>query len=113
MRSPWSRSELRSTGFLYSTEMHEILKDYAIGIENLFINWTFAIMDLFQLNHRIFDFVRRNPNRSPHGRIFHLNPNVDYGYLPPPKLLREHFRQDTKGKGARVLASQRRPGGEY
>ena len=81
--------------------------------ENLFINWTFAIIDLFQFSHRISDFVRRNPNRSPHGRIFHLNPNVDCRYLPPPKLLREHFRQDTKGKGARVLASQRRPGGEY
>ena len=31
---------------------------------------------------------------------------MEYRYLPSPKLLREHFRQDTKGKGARVLASQ-------
>ena len=35
----------------------------------------------------------RDPNRSPHGRIFYRNPNVPLKYLPSPDLLRDHFRQ--------------------
>ena len=46
-----------------------------------------------QDNYRIYDFVGRDPNRSPHGRIFYRNPNEHRRYLPSADLLRDHFRQ--------------------
>ena len=48
---------------------------------------------LLQDDYRIFDFVGRDPNRSPHGKIFYRNPNVHQCYLPSADLLRDHFRQ--------------------
>lgn len=48
---------------------------------------------LLQDDYRIFDFVGRDPNRSPHGKIFYRNPNVHQRYLPSADLLRDHFRQ--------------------
>ena len=35
----------------------------------------------------------RDPNRTPHGRIFYRNPNEPQRYLPSADLLRDHFRQ--------------------
>lgn len=48
-----------------------------------------------QDSHRIYDFVGRDPSRSPHGRVFFLNPhsNEQSHYFPSPDLLRDHFRQ--------------------
>ena len=48
---------------------------------------------LLQDNYRIVDFVGRDPNRSPHGRIFYRNPNEHQRYLPSADLLRDHFCQ--------------------
>jgi len=44
-------------------------------------------------NYRIYDFVGRDPNRTPHGKIFYRNLNQPQIYLPSPDLLRDHFRQ--------------------
>lgn len=35
----------------------------------------------------------RDPNRTPHGKIFYRDPNQLPIYLPSPDLLRDHFRQ--------------------
>jgi hypothetical protein len=37
--------------------------------------------------------VGRDPNRTPHGKIFYRDPNQPPIYLPSPDLLRDHFRQ--------------------
>ena len=44
-------------------------------------------------NYRIYNFVGRDPNRSPHGKIFYRNPNEHQRYLPSADLLRDHLRQ--------------------
>jgi hypothetical protein len=46
-----------------------------------------------QDNYRIYDFVGRDPIRSPHGMIFYRNPNEHQRYLPSADLLRDHLRQ--------------------
>jgi hypothetical protein len=46
-----------------------------------------------QDNYRIYDFVGRDPNRSPHGKIFFRNPDEHQRYLPSADLLRDHFHQ--------------------
>ena len=46
-----------------------------------------------QDNYRIYDFVGRDPNRSPHGKIFYRNPNEHQRYLPSADLLRDLLRQ--------------------
>jgi hypothetical protein len=50
-------------------------------------------MTPLQDGYRIFDFVGRDPNRSPHGKIFYRNSSVHQRYLPSADLLRDHFRQ--------------------
>ena len=50
-------------------------------------------MTLLQDDYRIYDFVGRDPSRSPHGNIFYHNANVHQCYLPCGELLRNHFRQ--------------------
>jgi hypothetical protein len=50
-------------------------------------------MTLLQDDYRIYDFVGRDPSRSPHGKIFYRNPAVQQRYLPCAELLRDHFRQ--------------------
>jgi hypothetical protein len=50
-------------------------------------------MTLLQDDYRIYDFVGRDPSRSPHGKIFYRSPNVHQRYLPCAELLRDHFRQ--------------------
>lgn len=42
---------------------------------------------------RIYDFVGRDPKRTPHGRTFYRNPETPQCYLPSADLLRDHFRQ--------------------
>lgn len=39
------------------------------------------------------DFVGRDATRTPHGKIFYQNPNVEPRYLPSADLLRDHFCQ--------------------
>lgn len=62
-------------------------------------------MTLLQDNYRIYDFVGRDPRRSPHGNIFYRNPAVQQRYLPCAELFRDHFRQcvlrHVKGAGER------------
>jgi hypothetical protein len=58
-----------------------------------FITADITTMTLLQDDYRIYDFVGRDPNRTPHGKIFYLNPNVQQRYLPCAELLRDHFRQ--------------------
>jgi hypothetical protein len=48
---------------------------------------------LLQDNYRIYDFVDRDPSRTPHGKIFYRNPNGQQRYLPCAHLLRDQFRQ--------------------
>ena len=48
---------------------------------------------LLQDDYRIFDFVGRDSNRSPHGKILYRNPNVHQRYLPSAYRLQDHFRQ--------------------
>ena len=50
-------------------------------------------MTLLQENYRIYDFVGRDPNRSPHRRTFYRNLNEPQMYLPSADLLRDHFHQ--------------------
>ena len=50
-------------------------------------------MTLLQYNYRVYDFVRRDPSRTPHGRFIHRNSNVHQRYLPCAEPLRDHFRQ--------------------
>jgi hypothetical protein len=37
--------------------------------------------------------VGRDPNRTPHGKIFYRDPSQPSIYLPSPDLLRDHFRR--------------------
>lgn len=48
---------------------------------------------LLQDGFRIYDFIGRDPKRTPHGRTFYRNPGVSQRYLPSADLLRDHFRQ--------------------
>ena len=72
--------------------------DYSIGV-NPDVSPPLPTCDIFhdnpllQDNYRIYDFVGRDPRRSPHGNIFYRNPDVDPRYLPSADLLRDHFRQ--------------------
>jgi len=50
-------------------------------------------MTLLQDGYRINDFVGHDPSRSPHGKIFYRNPNVQQRYLVCAELLWDHFRQ--------------------
>jgi hypothetical protein len=50
-------------------------------------------MTPLQDDYRIYDFVGRDPSRSPHGMIFYRNPNVQQRYLPCAELLRDHLHQ--------------------
>jgi hypothetical protein len=50
-------------------------------------------MTLPQDDYRIYDFVGCDPSRSPHGKIFYRNPNVQQCYLPCAELSRDHFCQ--------------------
>lgn len=58
-----------------------------------------------QDNYRIYDFVSRDQSRTPHGKTFYRNPNVQQRYLPSAELLRDHLRQcvlrHVKGAGER------------
>jgi hypothetical protein len=62
-----------------------------------------ATLTLLQDDYRIYDFVGRDPCRSPHGKIPYRNPNVQKRYLPCAELLRDHFLQcvlrHVKGSG--------------
>ncbi|KAI0248181.1 hypothetical protein BJV78DRAFT_1238640 [Lactifluus subvellereus] len=77
-------------GFLCSSTEHQMFDDYTIGVNP-------------DDNYRIYDFVGRDPNRSPHGRLFYRNMNVEQRYRPSLDLLRDHFRQcvlrNVKGAG--------------
>jgi len=50
-------------------------------------------MTLLQDDCRIYDFVGRDPSRSPHGKKNYRNPNMQQRYLPSAELLQDHFRQ--------------------
>jgi len=67
-------------GFLCSSTEHRMFDDYSVGINP-------------DDDYRIYDFVGRDPQRTPHGKLFYRNPNVNPRYLPSPDLLRDHFRQ--------------------
>lgn len=67
-------------GFLCSSTEHRMFDDYSIAVNP-------------DDGFRIVDFVGRDPNRSPHGKIFYRNPNVHPCYLPSADLLQDHFRQ--------------------
>ncbi|KAF8724848.1 hypothetical protein AX14_008566 [Amanita brunnescens Koide BX004] len=67
-------------GFLCSSTEHRMFDDYSIGINP-------------DDNYRIYDFIGRDPQRTPHGNFFYRNPNVNPRYLPSPDLLHDHFRQ--------------------
>ncbi|KAI0247616.1 hypothetical protein BJV78DRAFT_1244027 [Lactifluus subvellereus] len=85
-------------GFLCSSTEHRMFDDYSIGVNP-------------DDNYRIYDFVGRDPNRSPHGKIFYRNPNEHQRYLPSADLLRDHFRQcvlrHVKGAGESSDAQRR------
>ena len=71
--------------------------DYSIGVNPDVRAYTLylgihAITPL-QENYCIYDFVGRDPNRSPHRRTFYRNSNEPQMYLPSADLLRDHFRQ--------------------
>jgi hypothetical protein len=72
--------------------------DYSIGVNPdvraYIISWDIRLHTiLLQDNYRIYDFVGRDPKRSPHGRIFYQDPNELQRYLPSADLLRDHFHQ--------------------
>ncbi|KAF8496822.1 hypothetical protein F5888DRAFT_1702800 [Russula emetica] len=70
-------------GFLCSSTEHRMFDDYSIAINR------FNPDD----DYRIYDLVGRDPSRSPHGKIFYRNPNVQQRYFPCAELLRDHFYQ--------------------
>jgi len=78
----------RNTGCLTT-----ILSEWILTWEPLLYFGICSTTLLLQDNYRIYDFVGRDPNRSPHGRTFYRNPNVPQMYLPSPDLLRDHFHQ--------------------
>ncbi|KAF5371985.1 hypothetical protein D9615_008146 [Tricholomella constricta] len=88
-------------GFLCSTTEHCMFNDYSIGVNpdvrNLIRNLEISYHDTqsipLQDNYRIYDFVGRDPRRSPHGRTFYRNPDEQQRYLPSADLLRDHLRQ--------------------
>jgi len=67
-------------GFLCSSTEHHMFDNYSIGVNP-------------DDDYRIYDFVGRDPGRTPHGNIFYRNPSASKRYLPSPDLLRDHFRQ--------------------
>jgi hypothetical protein len=67
-------------GFLCSSAEHRMFDNYSIGVNP-------------DDNYRIYDYVGRDHNRSPHGKTFYRNPNEHQRYLPSADLLRDHFRQ--------------------
>ncbi|KIM83669.1 hypothetical protein PILCRDRAFT_7081 [Piloderma croceum F 1598] len=75
---PLSAADIQ--GFLCSSTEHRMFDDYAIAVNP-------------DDNYRIYDFVGRDPNRTPHGKIFYRDVNQPQIYLPSPDLLRDHFRQ--------------------
>lgn len=88
---------------------------YSIGVNTdvraYIVSWDIRLDKILQDNYRIYDFVGRDPNRSPHGRIFYQNPNELQRYLLSADLLRDIFHQcvlrHVKGAGE-VEEPQRR-----
>ncbi|KAF9523138.1 hypothetical protein CPB83DRAFT_863366 [Crepidotus variabilis] len=67
-------------GFLCSSTEHRLFGEYSIGVNPAD-------------GYRIYDFVGRDPSRSPHGKFFYRKPGLEQRYLPSPELLRDHFHQ--------------------
>jgi len=72
--------------------------DYSIGVNpdvgiHCLTKSFLTVIILLQDDYRIYDFVGRDPRRTPHGKLFYRNLDVPTRYLPSPDLLRDHFRQ--------------------
>lgn len=93
-----------------------MFNDYSIGVNpdvgaSLTTSLVYDLTKFTQDNYRIYDFVGRDPKRSPHGKIFYRNPNEERRYLPCADLLRDHLRQcvlrHVKGAGESNDAQRR------
>ena len=103
-------------GFLCSSTEHRMFVDYSIGVNPdvgayYLMKSSLLVTALLQDNYLIYDFVGRDPRRTPHGKKFYCNPSVPTFHQPSPDLLRDHCHQCVLRhvKGAGEVIDMERP----